>query len=138
MNDLVWSPVLEVSLVGRFHWVDLPWRRSSWILLRFFSKAWVLVEVPISGFQLNCMRVDDLMFLLNIEVLASLAHSNNLDRVIFSMLSGIIGVDALRILISDNLINLLSSPRSSHIVLIIFYELILKMFGRFIESFSRR
>lgn len=84
------------------------------------------------------MRVQDLVFLFDIEVFSCLLVPDHLHCVVLGMLSLVISVHAFRIFVFDHLVYLGSSAWSAHIILIIINVFVLQVLGSHVEGVSRR
>jgi hypothetical protein len=82
----------------------------------------VLKPSLVLSLAFNLMRIYNFVFLLNIEGLKVMRVSNCLHCVIASVLSLVNRVNAFRIVVSNVLVNHLSSSRSAHVMFIILNE----------------
>ena len=88
------------------------------------------------GDFLNMMRIDDLMLLLNIEWLEVVSLANSLDCVVASVLSLVVRMDASWIVIPNDFVDHLPSPRSAHEMLVVLNKVDRLIFSHLVECSS--
>lgn len=119
MNNLIRSPILVFVLVSCFN----RKRRSLHREIRLARLFWFNFETfefsLMLCFLFYSMRINDLMLFFNIKWLKFMGLSYCLHSIISSMFSLILCMDTFGIMIPNMFINHLSSPRSSHVMLII-------------------
>jgi hypothetical protein len=74
------------------------------------------------GLLFNIVRINDLVFFLNIKRLKLMRIPNRFHSIVASVLSLVLSMYTFWIMIPDMLIYHLSSSRSSHVVLVILYK----------------
>jgi len=123
MDDLIWTPILVLFLICSFdgEWRCLNWK--VWLFWRLWLDFMSFVFTMVFSFFFYSMGINDFMFLFNIKGLKFMCISNCFYCIISSVLSLVLSMHALRIMISNMLINHLSSSRSSHKMFIVFNKI---------------
>lgn len=138
MNNLIWTPILKLFLIGC---LDREWRclHRQIRLPRFlwFNFKTSVLSLMLCLF-LNMVRINDLMFLLNIERFKFMTITYSFYCIISSMFSLVLSMNTLWIMIPDMLIDHLSSSRSSHEMFIILNKIDRSFFWWSIKSVSDR
>lgn len=137
MDNLVWTPVLHFLLICCFHWEWSLFWRSIWRSSLLWLSFEILVSVHVLTGSLYSMRVDDLVFLLNIEGLKVVSVTYSLHSIVASMLTLVIRVNTFGIVVSHNFVYHLSPPWSSHKMLVVLHKVVSFVFGHLVESGSR-
>ena len=119
MYDLIWTPILKLFLISCLDW---EWR-SLKRPIRLPRLFWFNLEPSILSLMFclffYMVRIDDLMFFLNIERFKFMTITDSFYCIITSMFSLVLSMNTLWIMIPDMLINHLSSSWSSHEMFII-------------------
>lgn len=136
MDHFVRSPVLQFVLVCGLDGVRGGLSRKVWSLLFLRLYFEILKPALVLCLAFNLMRIDNFVFLLNIEGLKVMGVSNRLHSVVASVLSLVDCVDTFRVVVSNVLVNHLSSSRSAHVMLIILYKVHRCLFRCRVKSIS--
>lgn len=123
MYYLIWSPILVLLLIRCFDRERRSLNRKVWLLWSLWLDFMSFVLSMMFSFLFNTMRIDDFMLFFNIKRLKFMSTSNCFDSIISSVFSLVLSMHALRIMISNMLINHLSSSRSSHKMFIVFNKI---------------
>jgi hypothetical protein len=123
MDNLVRTPVLEFLLVGCSNRERRCLHRQVCSLRLFGLYFEVLKLSLVLSFLFHNVRIDDFVFLFHVKRFKFVGSSNCFDCIVTSMLSLVNRMNTLWIVIPDMLVNHLSSPRSSHVMLIILHKI---------------
>jgi len=127
MDHFIWTPILKFILVSGLYRKRRCLKRDICFLRGFRLNLEILIPSHVFSLSFNVMRIDDFMLLFHIKRLEVVFGTHCLHSVETSMFSLVISMDALWIVVSDVLVNHLSSSGSSHEVFIVFY----KVYGGF-------
>jgi hypothetical protein len=119
MYYFIWTPILHSVLIGSFYGKRRGLVRVILLARSLWLNFKVLKPPHMLCFTFDVMGVDDLVLFLKIEGLKVVRGSNSFYSIVPSMFSLIDRIDTLGIMVSHMLIYHLSSPRSTHEMLII-------------------